>query len=470
MIGAGIKSMICLMHLKGRRSWSGAAILFSAIIASERTDAQTPSAPAPAAPAVAPAPSIVKQPTLRIAQHKLSPLATQPIWKKLEAFKGVLTLQEFEAAIRDVYSDGSVFPPPWQVGPDSVSVTTGDPSQPVVTIGLRPPNEKPAEVDRFWRAAPELPPLAGRPPLSDVHIAIDPGHIGGSFAKTEERFLSFKPGESIQEGDLALLTAQILKARLEELGAVATLVREQNEPVTSERPPDFNNVALAVLKGAGVTAPVASYDGLTGDAKIITVQWQTEKLFYRVSEIRARAKKVNQQIKPDLVICLHFNAEDWGDATQPQYSPVNHLHVMINGCYSAPELAEEDVRFEMLSRVFSRLHEVELPLAEAVADGMAKATGLPPYVYTTKNARRAGTSPYVYARNLLANRLYECPVVYLEPYVMNHEETYHRLLLGHFIGRTLLDGRLQSSAIEDYVRGIVDGLVRHYESKRPITP
>ena len=98
---------------------------------------------------------------------------------------------------------------------------------------------------------------------------------------------------------------------------------------------------------------------------------------------------------------------------------------------------------------------------------MAKATGLPAYVYTTKNARRAGASPYVYARNLLANRLYECPVIYLEPYVMNHQETYQRLLLGHYVGRTLLGGRLQTSVIEDYVRGIVDGLVRHYQSKRP---
>lgn len=455
MIGTRIKSMICHMQLMVKQSWPGVVILFLAALLPAQGDAQT-KAPGLSVPAVA-----------SIRQHKLSPLADPPNWQKLQEFKGMLTLKEFETAVRDVYADGTAFPPPWQVGPDSVAVNTGDPNGPTVRIDFLPADGKPAEKPRFWRTASELPPLAGRPLLSDVHIAIDPGHIGGTYAKIEERFLSFQPGESIQEGDLALLTAQVLKTRLAELGAVTTLVRERNEPVTTSRPPDFNNLATAILKEAGVAAPANLYDGLNGDAKIITVQWQSEKLFYRVSEIRARAKKVNQQLKPDLVLCLHFNAEDWGDATQPQFSPVNHLHVLINGCYAAPELDEEDVRFEMISRLFSRIHDVELPLAESIADSAAKSTGLPPYVYTTKNARRIGNSPYVYARNLLANRLYECPVVYLEPYVMNHQETYQRLLLGHYVGRTLLNGRLQSSAVEDYVRGIVDGLVRHYQSKRP---
>jgi hypothetical protein len=120
----------------------------------------------------------------------------------------------------------------------------------------------------------------------------------------------------------------------------------------------------------------------------------------------------------------------------------------------------------MFRRLFSRVHEEEIPLADAVADGLLKATGLPPYVYTTPNARRAGTNTAVYARNLLANRIYDCPVVYLEPFVMNHEETYRRLLFGHFIGRTLIAGRLQTSAVEDYVRGVVNGLVSYYQKNR----
>jgi hypothetical protein len=282
----------------------------------------------------------------------------------------------------------------------------------------------------------------------------------------EERFLSFKMGESIREGDLSLLTAKILKERLIKLGAIVSLVRENNDPVTTRRPADLEKDARQLLSEAGFPNPVRTYQGVTGEAKLLTMQWQSEKLFYRVSEIHARGERVNKQIKPDLVVCLHFNAESWGDSTAPQFSPQNHLHVLVNGCYSNVELMQQDVRFEMLARLFGRVHEEELPLAKAIAESTARSTGLPAYVYTTPNARKLADNPYVYARNLLANRIYRCPVIYLEPYVMNHEETYRRLIAEHYLGRTLIGGKLVTSAIEDYVRGVVDGLVNYYQNHR----
>ena len=370
--------------------------------------------------------------------------------------------------MRNFYADGSPLPPPWKLEADGLVVKTGDPARPEARIAFTNRAESPLPGTRTWRRASEMPPLKGRPPLSDVHIAIDPGHIGGSYATMEERYLSFAPGEVIQEGGLTLTTAQVLAERLKALGAYVTLVRDRLEPVTELRPADLVDPARQLLAEAGFPQPQENYNSLTGDAKILTVQWQSEKLFYRVSEIQARAKKVNTSIKPDVVLCLHYNAEAWGDATAPQFSPVNHMHVLINGCYSPLELEQQDVRFEMFYRLFSRMHEEELPLAETVANGMRAATGLPAYVYTTPNALRVGTNAYVYARNLLANRIYQCPVVYLEPFVMNHEETYRRLLLGHYLGRTLVAGRLQTSAIEDYVRGVVNGILAYYQKRRPL--
>lgn len=420
--------------------------------------------PAPVAPAIAPL-SVAPPPPPQL--NRLSPLGTTPDWLKLQSFHQTMTRAEFEAAVNDIYSDASPLPPPWKLESDGVVVQTGDPAKPEARIAFTNKAQPPLPGTRTWRKASELPPLNGRPILSDVHFAIDPGHIGGAYAPMEERYLSFAAGEAIQEGQLTLITAQVLAQRLKDLGAYVSLVRESLEPVTTLRPQDLVVPARQILTEAGFPQPQETYNGVTGDAKIITVQWQSEKLFYRVSEIHARAKKVNTTIKPDVVLCLHYNAEAWGDATSPQFSPANHLHVLVNGCYAPVELQQQDVRFEMLHRLFSRIHEEELPLAEAVAGGMSSATGLPAYIYTTPNARRVGASPYVYARNLLANRLYQCPVVYLEPYVMNHEETYRRLLNGHFLGRTLIAGRLQSSAIEDYVRGIVNGVVAYYQKHRP---
>ncbi len=431
--------------------------------------------PAPAAvtapvlaPAPAPAPATSQDP---LAVSKISALGPTPDWSRLEAYAGSMTRAEFEKLWKDFYSEANALPPPFEITDEALIVPTGQLVKPTVRVAFRAANESAAAsadsvVHAPWRRAKELTPRQGRPLLSDLHIALDPGHIGGSWAVMEERFLSFRGGESIREGDLSLLTAQVLKERLTALGAIVSLVRENNDPVTKKRPADLERDARQVLVESGFPDPQPTYNGLTGDAKLLTVQWQSEKLFYRVSEIRARGERVNEQIKPDLVLCLHFNAESWGDATAPQFSPQNHLHILVNGCYSNTELMQQDVRFEMLTRLLGRVHEEEIPLGNAVAEGMARRTGLPAYVYTTPNARRPGSNPYVYARNLLANRIYRCPVVYLEPYVMNHEETYRRLLAGHYLGRTLIGGRLTTSAIEDYVSGIVEGLVSYYQNNR----
>jgi N-acetylmuramoyl-L-alanine amidase len=413
---------------------------------------------------VIPGTAAAPNPILRFA--KLSPLGDSPDWSKLQAFAKTMTRPELEAALKEIYTDNSTLPAAWRIESNALLIQTGDPANPEVRIELETVSKPPAESTRHWHRVSELQPYKDRPVLSDLHIALDPGHIGGSYGRIEERFLSFQQGESIQEGDLSLVTAFALSERLKALGAYVTLVRENAEPVTKARPATLRDPALKLLKEAGFPDPKEGYDGLTGDAKLLTVQWQSEKLFYRVSEIHARGKKVNTQIKPDLVLCLHYNAEAWGNATAPQFSPQNHAHVLVNGCYSPAELEQADVRFEMFHRLFSRIHEEEIPLADSVADGLLKATGLPPYVYTTPNARRAGANTAVYARNLLANRIYDCPVVYLEPFVMNHEETYRRLLAGHFVGRTLIAGRLQTSAVEDYVRGVVDGLVAYYQKNR----
>ncbi len=407
--------------------------------------------------------------TVAASAGAVTPLGEAPDWRQLLRHARRMTREEFSRCLEQLYLEKARFPVPWVVGPDAVVVQTGQPANPEIRIPFLRPGEQQTDPGpaRYWRRPAEFPPRGERPPLSDVHIAIDPGHIGGPYATMEERFLSFQPGESIQEGDLTLVTAQVLEQRLKALGAYVTLVRQHAAPVTTKAPVDFRLPALETLRQAGFDRPLETYAGVTGEARLLTVQWQSEKLFYRVAEIHARAARVNQEIKPDLALCLHFNAESWGKATEPQPSPVNHLHLLVNGCYSPAELAHQDTRFEMLNRLFNRVHEEEIALAKPLAEALARTTGLPPYRYQTPNAREIPGSPYLYARNLLANRLYQCPTLYFEPFVMNHLETYQRLRRGHWIGRTLIGDRLVTSAIEDYVQGIVQGLVAHYSTHRP---
>ncbi len=425
-----------------------------------------PAAPAPVPGAATPPPVAPTAPPVPSQLGRLSPLVDAPAWGSLQKFSKVLTAEEFSSAFGGVYNDSRHFPPPWETDPTGITVPTGATDGSKVRIEFRTKDDKQAAVTRYWRRASELPPLQGKPVLSGLRIALDPGHIGGAYAQMEERYLSFRPDEHIAEGELSLKVAQLLKPRLEALGAVVLMVRDATEPVTAQRPGDMRALAEGILREHGITQPKESYAGVAGDEKVLTLQYQTEKMFYRESEIRARGRKVNEQLRPDVVLCMHFNAASWGDPARPSYARENHLHLLVNGCYAADELQLQDVRFEMLQRLFSKVDEEELPLAETMAGAMAQSTGLPPFVYLTPNARQAGKTGYVYARNLLANRIYQCPVIYLEPYVMNNEETYQRLLMGEYQGATLYGGRLRTSIFEDYVQGIVAGLTNYYRQAR----
>jgi hypothetical protein len=97
---------------------------------------------------------------------------------------------------------------------------------------------------------------------------------------------------------------------------------------------------------------------------------------------------------------------------------------------------------------------------------MARITGLPAYRYTNSNAKSMGNSGYVWARNLLANRLYECPVIFIEAYVMNSEEFFARFQAGEYEGLRNFGGVLRQNIFQEYVEGVVEGLEAYFLSTR----
>ena len=97
---------------------------------------------------------------------------------------------------------------------------------------------------------------------------------------------------------------------------------------------------------------------------------------------------------------------------------------------------------------------------------MAKATGLPPYHYKTENVTPVGTSGYVYARNLMATRLYRCPTVYLEPYVMNSHEVFERVQAGDYEAREKSRGKSGESIYREYADSVVEGVLAYFKKTR----
>jgi len=283
----------------------------------------------------------------------------------------------------------------------------------------------------------------------------------------EERWFQVGNTQPVQEGDLILKVARLLAPRLRELGAKVSFVRDRNEPITAKRPDDFRELARKILIKNGVPQPRIEGLDPNDPEKEQTIRWQSEILFYRYSEIRRRAALVNFKLHPDLVLCLHFNAEGWGDPNNPTLTDINHLHLLVNGSYLEQELEFDDERFEMIRRLLSRAYDEELPLADTVAGAMARETQLPPYQYpATNSTTKVGTSGYVYARNLLATRLYRCPVVYCEPYVMNSKDAFARIQAGDYEGTRNINGLERKSIFREYAESVADGLIEYYSKAR----
>jgi len=401
------------------------------------------------------------------ATDNVSVLGNKPRWDVLEHYQQTITRDEFAHLIDDVYATHGFAPDLIEIKDDTARILTNRDAQQFFTLRFASTTEEQKSVPRLWRPAKSLPSAGPDKPLSGLKIALDPGHLGGKWAKMEERWFRVGDNKPVQEGDLTLCVARLLAARLRQLGAKVSFVRNDDEPTTAKRADDFRNLAKKILIKNGVPQPRADVLDPTDSGKEQTIRWQSEILFYRYSEIRRRAALMNFKLHPDLVICLHFNAEGWGDPTNPTLTDTNHLHLLVNGSFLAEELEFDDERFEMIRRLLSRAYDEELPLADTIALAMARETGLPPYAYpTTNSTTKVGASGYVYARNLLATRLYRCPVVYCEPYVMNSNDVFARIQAGDYEGTRKINGVERKSIFREYADSLANGLVDYYSNAR----
>jgi hypothetical protein len=401
------------------------------------------------------------------AADNVSVLGSRPKWSVLEKYQGTITYDEFAHLINDVYCTHGLAADLIEINEKTARILVNRAAQKFFALRFAEQTASGNPVPRLWRPASCLPHANPNKPLSDLRVALDPGHLGGKWAKMEERWFQVGNSRPVKEGDLTLKVARILAPQLRRLGAKVSFVRNSSEPITPKRPDDFNELARKILIKNGVPQPHSDVLDPNDPGKEQTIRWQSEILFYRYSEIRRRAVLVNTKLHPDLVICLHFNAEPWGDPNNPTLVDANHLHLLVNGSYLQDELELDDERFEMVRRVLSRAYQEELPLADAIATAMARETKLPPYQYpTTNTTTKVGTSGYVYARNLLATRLYRCPVVYCEPYVMNSHDAFARIQAGDYEGTRSVNGLERKSIFREYADAVVNGLVEYYSKAR----
>ncbi len=395
------------------------------------------------------------------AADRLSPLAPRPDWSQLDPYQETITHDEFLRLLNTLYAPNGAWRSTLSLTPEGATIRSITTGKPLYHLRFAGTTSAARPLPRYWKAAAPQPSAAK--PLSGLTIAIDPGHIGGDWAKMEERWFQIGKAKPVMEGEMTLITARHLSDRLKAMGAKVVLVRQKLKPVTSKRPKHFRRAALAELKRMGVARPRESYNGPADPLKHNSIIWQSELLFYRTSEIRARAELINEKIRPDIVLCLHFNAEAWGNPAHPTLTTSNHLHMLVNGNYGENELLLEDVRFDMMLKLLNQGSREELNLSDHIGDALARATGLPPYVYKNpQQSIRMTKSSYVWARNLLANRLFQCPVAYCEPHVMNSEAFHEHMQMGDYKGTRSVRGVDRKSVYREYADAVAEGVLKHF--------
>src|SRR6266705_1917824 len=227
------------------------------------------------------------------AADNLGILGAHPRWNVLEKYQETITRDEFTRLIQHAYCTHGFAPDLIAINDKNARILTNRDAQKFFTLRFAEDEASCQPVPRLWRPAKSLAPAKPDKPLSGFRIALDPGHLGGKWAKMEERWFQVGDSAPVEEGDLTLRVARLLAPRLRKLGAKVFFVRRSNEPITPKRPDDFKDLARKILIKNGVPQPRLGVLDPNDPEKEQTIRWQSEILFYRYSEVGGRAGLVN---------------------------------------------------------------------------------------------------------------------------------------------------------------------------------
>ncbi len=389
---------------------------------------------------------------------RLSPLSSEVEWKKLHEYHFTITRERFEALLDQVYSVDGGMRAYLRISPESLTLFS-DSSKTTPLFSLFFSNEFSSV-----RPNPHPPRYPENPlrekPLQGLRICLDPGHIGGDFSKLEERFFQMEQNPPVEEAKLNLMTCRIIESQLKAYGAEVVWTKEDEVPVTSLRPSDLRQEALQWIFDLGST------QFLPVETEIVK---RANMLFYRTAEIRARAERI-QKLKPDLTVCLHYNAGDWGpNPLIPQLVEKSRLVLFITGGFMANELKYDDQKFDLMAQLLEQNNEIELGLSAKISRRMKEIFKMEPEQYKKWGAVvPMKEEPYVYARNLAANRWFVGPTVFVEGPYMNAQDAYYRIIAGDYEGQKEIQGEMVSSIHHDFALSVVEGIVDFYrQTQKP---
>lgn len=412
---------------------------------------------------------------------KLSPLAPTPDWSALNAYQKTITRTEFTRLVDNVYTPDGAFWAYATIDDNQVRIFSDTAkTEPLFTLHFAASDSTCAPLPYHYKTqATSTDPSQ---PLKGIRIALDPGHIGGDWAQLEARYFKLDDDPPVEEAKLNMITCDLLAERLRADGAEVVWAKHGYEPVTSERPDTLHREAIAALQQGGTHASEDSPSYLFGirmphfpghhnelNRTEERIDNEAALLFYRVAEIRARGDVVNR-LHPDLTICVHYNADDWGDPNNPRLTSQSRLIIFTNGAYERKsEMPYDDCKYDLLRKLLDRTAVQEERGCALVGQAMLDTLKYPPEVYN--HVPSSSDSPFVhhvtdvpsvYARDLLANRIYHGPVIYCEGPYMNAADAYYRIIAGDYLGVRTIRGQTVPSIYRQYAQAVEQGVLKYF--------
>src|SRR5262249_21610167 len=134
------------------------------------------------------------------AGSNVSVLGSKPKWNILEHYQETITRAEFEHLLRDVYCTHGSADDLFKIDNDSAQVLVNRAANKYFTIRFAEDESSRKHVPRLWRPARALRLIDENKPLNGLGIALDPGHLGGMWAKMEERWFQVGDSAPVKEG------------------------------------------------------------------------------------------------------------------------------------------------------------------------------------------------------------------------------------------------------------------------------
>ena len=383
-----------------------------------------------------------------------SPVSEEPEWRLLDSGQGLLTRQEFEDRLRRTFDPTGALRPYLIWDEEGVTLFRDKArTRPLYRLAFAPEGRKADVILPVLGGGDPARPLAGKV------ICLDPGHIGGDWADVEERTFQIGKDRPVVEGELNLRTCRLLAPLLESAGAKVVWTHDGFEPTTPLRPADLYPEAISyLLQGSrGARLPRYSANRL--------IRWNAELLFYRSAEIQARARRVNEELRPDLTLCVHYNAAPWPGG-RIRLTSANGLVIFAHGSYTAEELAFDDQKFRLFRKLLENSTPVELGVGEAVGKQFQERWGFRPENYEGSGyAHASGAGPYVWHRNLIANRMFDGPVVFVEGPYMNDRMMYPWIQAGEYEGTRVVSGRSRGNIFREYAEQVAAGVIGYFRAQ-----